>query len=123
LSGKNCLRAATSSPAERTKEIAAALKLVDEKDEAVVAAILHNPSIASGVSRAESELLRAQWAQARYPGDVDRTERLDKALEDLLRGGRAMITLVASLSNGAQIAEAEASERAAKAAQALAANA
>jgi hypothetical protein len=105
------------SPAERTKAIGEALKL---EDDSVISAVLNAPSVVSGVSKSEADLLRVSYAQQRFPGDVDRTERLDKALEDLLRGGRAMITLVASLSNRAQIAEAEASERAAKAAQALA---
>jgi hypothetical protein len=44
-------------------------------------------------------MIRVSWAQQRFPGDVDRAERLDRAMDDLMRGGRAMQQLVRSLTD------------------------
>jgi hypothetical protein len=96
------------SPSDRAKAIAEALA---EEDEALIASVLSASSLVSGVTKAEKALLKASWGQARYPGEINRAERLNDAIEDLLRGGRAAISLVASLSDGEKIAAAEKSAR------------
>jgi hypothetical protein len=83
----------------------------------VIEAALSGPAILSGMAdRDELETYRQLWRRARHPVEVDRAERLSKALDDTVRGGSLLIGFLASLTDPTVVARAEASE--VKAAQA-----
>ncbi len=83
-------------------------------DDVTVAAVLNAPSVASGLSKAELEMLRATWQRRRFPLEVDRAARLDRAMDDLTNAGSALINVINSLTDSERIAAAEASEREAR---------
>lgn len=99
------------SPKARAKALSEA---VEAGDDVTVGAVLNAPNVASGISRSEHDMLRATWQRRRFPFEVDRAARLDRAMDDLTNAGSAMINFVSSLTNSERIAAAEESERKAR---------
>lgn len=81
-------------------------------DDTVVAAVLNGPAMLSGISAEEMEMLRHRWRAARHGPDVDRMQRLGRAVEDIDRAGQLAIRFYTGLSSHEIVERAEASERA-----------
>ena len=94
---------------DRGKVIAAAIK---DDDDLMVGAILRAPPMLSGMSQVEQNYRRALWRQRRYPNEVDREQRLEKAVAALDRGGAAMLAFIRTMTASP---EAEAAEQSVKA--------
>ncbi len=104
-------------PAERRSEIIAdALKTGDDF---LVSAVLDGRPWETGLTQTELDLCRHNWAARRYPADLDRLERIQKAVADSQRAGELTLHFVDGLTDPALIAEAEAKNK--RAADALAA--
>ena len=93
---------------DRGKVIAAAIK---DDDDLMVGAILRAPSMLTGMSQVEQDYRRAMWRQRRYPNEVDREQRLEKAVAALDRGGTAMLAFIKAMTASP---EAEAAEQASR---------
>lgn len=104
-------------PEERRKAII--IHAINSDDDLLVGAILNAKSWLSGLSDSEVLLCRHNWATKRYPADVERLDRLEKAMGDTHRAGQQAISFIDSLTDANLIAGAEASEK--KASDALAA--
>lgn len=94
---------------DRGKVIAAAIK---DDDDLMVGAILRAPPMLCGMSQVEHNYRRALWRQRRYPNEVDREQRLEKAVAALDRGGAAMLAFIKTMTASP---EAEAAETGVKA--------
>ncbi|QDM33520.1 hypothetical protein FNL55_20895 [Tardiphaga sp. vice352] len=99
---------ARMSPRERRKAVDAA---IDSGEDSVIAAVLNAPSLTSGFSKLEIDAIRVKWQRERFPKEVDRVARLDRAIDDLLRGGQSMVGFCASFTNAKAVSEAIESER------------
>lgn len=99
-------------PADRRKAIIA--EAVNTDDDLLVGAVLNARGWLSGLADSEVELVRHNWGAKRYPGDVDRLDRLQKAVTDSMRAGQLAINFVDTLTDANLIASAEASEKQAK---------
>lgn len=93
------------------KQRAAALAAAPA-DDAVVAAVLNGPAMLSGISAQEMEMLRHRWREQRHGPDVDRMQRLGRAVEDIDRAGQLVIRFYSGLSSSEIVEKAEATERA-----------
>ena len=79
----------------------------------MLGAVLNGPPMLSGLAAAEEqEMLRARWQQLRHCPDVDRIERLTRAVEDTDRTGNLVISFASRLSSREIVERAEASARA-----------
>jgi hypothetical protein len=88
-------------------------------DDVVVGAALGGPAMLSGMDDpGELEDLRERWRLARFPAEVDRIARLERAVADVERGGSQLVRFGTMLADPEVIARAEASERQAQAAMA-----
>lgn len=106
-----CSNLARMPHKRRQETIGAALA---DGDDTTIAAILHNPTALSGVSKTEKELLRASWQRQRFPDQVDRRERIFKAHSALMIAADALFDFWRVHSP--DTSKAEASERDAQAA-------
>ena len=103
----------------KERQTAILFEAVANGDDNLVAAVLHVPNWMLALSKPELDLVRLRWAQRKYPQDLDRLERIEKAVTDAQRAGQLSIAFVDSLTDAAMIAEAE--KGAKKSADALAA--
>ena len=103
-------RLAQLSEKERRAVVSGA---VSGGDIATVSAVLNAPAILTGMTDAEKEMFRHEWRVNQFPAEVDREQRLGKAIEDVDRVGPILMSLVGSLTDAAEIDAATASERAA----------
>lgn len=102
-------------PDERRKAIIA--EAVRSDDDLLVGAVLSQPYWVSGLgSASEIELVRGNWQTRRYGAELDRLQRLGKAIADAQRAGSLAIKFVDELTDAGMIADAEKSEKAANAA-------
>lgn len=83
-------------------------------DETTVAALLHGPTLLTGVGPMERESYRRTWQQKRFPAEVDRARRLRSALTATDRGGSLLISFVSDLTDANAVATADALEQAAQ---------
>jgi hypothetical protein len=100
-------RFASMTDKQRAAALAAAAA-----DDTVVAAVLNGPAMLSGLSAEEMEMLRHRWRERRHGPDVDRLQRLGRAVEDIDRAGQLVVRFYTGLSNSEIVDRAEASERA-----------
>jgi hypothetical protein len=104
-------------PTERREQIIQAAIKNDEHT--LLAAVLNSDAWLSGLTDNELALHRNAWASKHHAADLDRLERLSKAVEDANRAGSVAISFIDGLTNADLVAKAEAME--AKATAALAA--
>ena len=101
-------RLSTMTPRDRKAAIAAALA---DGDDAVLGAVLNAPPMLSGLgSAAEHGVVREQWRRTRHAADLDRMERIGRALEDMERAGTLVVALPTRLSDIKIVSAAEAAE-------------
>jgi hypothetical protein len=100
-------RFASMNDKQRAAALAAAVA-----DDTVVAAVLNGPAMLSGISAEEMEMLRHRWREKRHGPDVDRLNRLGRAVEDIDRAGQLVVRFYTGLSSSEIVEKAEASERA-----------
>jgi hypothetical protein len=101
-------------PEDRRKAIIA--NAIKSGDDTLVAAVLNSDAWLSGLSDSELALHRNSWASKHFAGDLDRLERLNKAVEDANRAGSVAISFVDGLTDADLVANAEQMERQASAA-------
>ncbi|MBR0986537.1 hypothetical protein [Bradyrhizobium liaoningense] len=104
-------------PDDRRKAIIA--DAIRNGDDLLVGAILNSPPWLTALGESETALVRHNWAIKHFAGDLDRAERLQKALVDAERAGTLSISFVDGLTDAQLIQQAETTER--RAAEALAA--
>lgn len=92
---------------------------IKSDNDLLVGAVLNAPPWLSAMGESEMTLVRHNWATKHFAADLDRAERLQKALVDAERAGTLSISFVDSLTNAQLIEQAESTEK--KAAEALAA--
>ncbi len=105
-------RLAQMDDTERSKALSQA---VTEGDARVISAISRGPSWLTKVGEAERDLRIDQWRRRTFPQEVARIEKLRAAVTDLDKVARLAMKFAADLTNGAEIAEAEAKESSARA--------
>ncbi|WP_256750311.1 hypothetical protein [Mesorhizobium sp. Mes31] len=109
------LTASTWAPAQprnaieeaRASELRAVLRQMDDKsrataiggrlaagDEAFLSAVLNADSLLTGLSATELESVRHRWRRQKYPVEIDRITRLQKAAEASQRAGLAFVGIV-----------------------------
>ena len=96
-------------PEERRKAIIA--QAVSADDDLLVAAVLAAPGWLSGLTDTDLAMVRHNWASRRYAPDLERLERLGKAIIDAQRAGQQAMGFVDSLTDAELISAAEASEK------------
>jgi hypothetical protein len=104
LHGEIRARLAKMSDEERASAIASG-------DDHIIAAYLHGPAMLTGASEAEREMHRRAWQRAKFPAEIDRAERLKKAMAAMERGASLLLQFVAGLTDAEAIGKAEAAER------------
>lgn len=104
-------------PDERRKAIIS--DAIKTGDDLLVGAVLNAPHWLSSLGESEMTLFRHNWAVKHFAADLDRAERLQRALADAERAGTLSISFVDSLTDAELIERAESTEK--KAAEALAA--
>ncbi|RWN59726.1 hypothetical protein [Mesorhizobium sp.] len=103
-------RLASLKDGQRRAALSAALA---DGDDAVLGAVLNGPPMLSGLgSSEEMEMLRERWRRERHGADVDRIERIGRAVEDTNRAGTLVISFTSRLSSSEVVEKAEASQRA-----------
>ncbi|ESX23022.1 hypothetical protein X767_16705 [Mesorhizobium sp. LSJC264A00] len=100
-------RFASMGDKQRAAALAAAVA-----DDTVVAAVLNGPAMLSGITAEAMEMLRHRWRSERHGPDVDRMQRLGRAVEDIDRAGQLVVRFYSGLSSSEVVERAEASERA-----------
>jgi hypothetical protein len=106
LAGEIRQKLASMSPAERGRMI--------ENDDRVASAAFNAPPMLSGLGEAEQEALRDRWRRKRYPAQVARAERLQRAMPDVEQAGEVLLSCFGSLTDSRALAEATERERAAQ---------
>jgi hypothetical protein len=101
-------------PMDRLKTILGAAR---DGDDSMASAVLHAPSLLSGMSANELANVRRTWASLRYPDDLARLETWEKARVHLDRA--AALTLEYSFSVGDRRVVEKAKATAARAAEAI----
>lgn len=92
-------------------------KAIETGEDAIIAAVLAGPPALSGMAdHREADDYRLAWQLARYPAEMDRLSRLEKAVADTERAGSLLIGFMGQLTDSDVLAKAEESERAATAA-------
>ena len=81
--------------------------------------MLSSPAWLTGLTDSDLSLTRHNWVKRHHAGDLDRLQRLQKAVVDSQRAGELDVHFVDMLTDPALVAKADASAR--KAADALAA--
>jgi len=100
-------RLATMSPVDRQKAVAAALR---DDDQVVIAAILHGAAMLSNLTLAEYNMVHATWRKRKWGDEVERMERLKKALSDAEQGGTLALNYLGKLSSDVMARAADESE-------------
>jgi hypothetical protein len=101
-------------PEERRKAILA--NAIKNDDHLLLGAVLNSDAWLSGFTDPEIELLRHTWATKHHAADLNRLERLSKAVEDANRAGSVALAFVDGLTNADLVAKAEHMEKQATAA-------
>jgi hypothetical protein len=101
-------------PEDRRKAIIT--DAIKNDDQMLVSAILSAPAWLCGLSDAELALHRNAWASKHFAADLDRVERLSKAVNDANRAGSVAISFIDGLTRGDLVEKSEALEREANAA-------
>jgi len=101
-------------PEDRRKAIIA--NAIKSGDGTLVAAVLNSDAWLSGLTDAELALYRNNWASKHFAADLNRLERLSRAVEDAKRAGLVAISFVDNLTDAGLVAKAEAMEKQATAA-------
>ncbi|MER8516085.1 hypothetical protein NKH47_24470 [Mesorhizobium sp. M1060] len=106
----------TMRPEDRAKAIADRLNADDDR---FLSAVLNADALTTSMSTSELDALRARWRRQRFPTEVDRIARLQKAAEASQRAGLAFVEVVTrhTDSQAAKLAD----HAAARAAEAIAA--
>ncbi|MEQ1951359.1 hypothetical protein [Mesorhizobium sp. CN2-181] len=81
------------------------------KDLSIIGAVLRAPAFLSGVGKARLELIRAQYQREFHPGDAERVDVLNKALEATERAGVLFMKMVREASESPVIQLAQAGVR------------
>ena len=87
-----------------------------EDDDALIGAVIDQPAPISGITKARQQLLHGAWRTKRHGPDLDRIDRIQKAMNDLDRAGELTIKYASSLSDLKLVERAAASEAAVAAA-------
>lgn len=98
-------------PEERRRTIIN--EAIKNDDDLLVGAVLHMPDWVSGLGATDLAMYRHNWATRRYPADLDRLDRIEKAVIDAKRVGELTISFVDRLTDAKLIKEAEQNEKAA----------
>ncbi len=99
---------ARMSDDDRAKAVARAF---DENDDTVIGAVLRGPAMLSGMPQSIHGMTRHRWRAAKFPNEVDRVERLRKAVEAVDRGGNSLIKYVDDIANSPAVKMTEAAAR------------
>ena len=93
---------------------------ITANDDLLVGAVLSSPAWLSGLSETEIAVTRSNWAKKHHASDVDRLERLQKAIGDSQHAGERALHFVDALTDSELVKKADASaQRAAQALQAV----
>lgn len=104
------------------KDRAAAIsKAIADGDDEFVGAALHAPELLSGLGTAEREVFRDAWRRKKFLPEMQRVERLRKAVWGMETAARVTMSFIDSLTDARAVATAERLEGEAKAALAKAA--
>lgn len=95
-------------------------RAIEEGQDSVIAAILHGPSILSGLTATQRDLYRVRWRAKRFPQELDRQRRLEAALNVFDGLGAVAQKHVLGLTDDVAVRRAEQTEQAAKAAMSAA---
>ena len=85
-------------------------KAAKDGDERVLSAVLNSPALLSGLTENELQAARHNWQSRVFADEVDRVERIKKAVAVLDIGGQALLKWADALTPSDQIANAEAAE-------------
>jgi hypothetical protein len=85
-------------------------------DQLLLGAVLHGYAWECGMSDPEISIVRHNWASKHHAADLDRLERLSKAVDDANRAGSVALAFVDGLTNADLVAKAEHMEKQATAA-------
>lgn len=91
---------------------------VASKNKDVLRAIRPNAPWAAGLNASQLGMLEMTWQRTHFSSELDRISRLERAAADLHSMGTASLAWMGSIHDDEKIADAEKSERAAKAAEA-----
>ena len=89
---------------------------VQHDDDMLLSAVLGVPAWLLGMTTAEQEMIRHSWRAKHFAPELDRLQRLNKAVEDARRAGPLLLGFVDQLTDAKLIAAADATEAAANAA-------
>ena len=101
-------------PEDRRKSIIN--RAIKEIDDLILGAVLHGYLWECGRISSEIDVVRHNWASKHFAADLDRMERLSKAIEDTKRAGTVAISFVDGLTDADLVAKAEVMEKQATAA-------
>jgi hypothetical protein len=100
-------------PERRDHIISSAIK---NDEQLLLSAVLNSDAWLSGLTENELALHRNAWASKHHAADLDRLERLSKAVDDANRAGSVAISFIDSLTNADLVAKAAHMEKQATAA-------
>jgi hypothetical protein len=100
-------------PERRDHIISSAIK---NDEHLLLSAVLNSDAWLSGLTENEQALHRNAWASKHHAADLDRLERLSKAVEDANRAGSVALAFVDGLTDADLVAKAEHMEKQATAA-------
>jgi hypothetical protein len=89
---------------------------IRNNEETLISAVLNSDAWLSGLTDGELALHRNNWATKNFGADLDRKERLAKAIADANRAGTIAISFVEGLTQADLVEKSEALEREANAA-------
>jgi hypothetical protein len=100
-------------PKQRRMEIIN--KAVSDGDDLLIGAVLSQPAWVTGSDMTETDvaLVRHNWARRRYASDLDRLDRIQRAIVDAMRAGQQANGFVDSLTDADLIAAADETAKAA----------
>jgi hypothetical protein len=103
-----------SLPEERRKGIVASA--IANDDQLLIGAVFNSDAWLSGLTDNEMSVHRHNWRQKHFSGDIDRRERLSKALDAAEKAGALAVAYVDHLTDADLVAKAESMEKQATAA-------
>jgi hypothetical protein len=74
---------------------------IQRDDMAVIGAVLRGPAMLSGMSNVERELRRIEWQRKTYPSELDRIQRLAKAIGAVERASRLVVAFAHEVADDA----------------------
>ncbi len=101
----------TALPEDKRRQILDAAAA--EGDDQLIGSVLSVPPWLSGISKTDLDMIRHHWAKTRYPADLERLDRLERAVADAQRAGVLSISFVDHLTDAKMIEDAEALAKAA----------